>query len=148
MRGPTARRRRSAGLRLIALAEAGKFESVHPALWETAVHPDRRGDAALEQVVREMMLEVGPEAFIRQQRAIIGRMDSRPFLKSIQVPTVVAVGEQDVLMPLPLAEEMHAEIAGAELAVIPNAGHLSTLEQPEAVTAVLATWLAQAGDEP
>lgn len=134
-------------LQLIEMAETGAFEDVHPALWPRLVHPDHLGDAALEATVREMMLEVGPTAFMRQQRAIIGRMDSRPFLKSVTQPALVLVGEQDAITPLVQAEEMHGLLPEAELVVVPQSGHLSSLEQPERVYDALAAWLARIPEE-
>jgi pimeloyl-ACP methyl ester carboxylesterase len=92
--------------------------------------------------VREMAERVGREAFLRQQQAILQRPDSRPMLPGIQVPTLVAVGEQDILTPPELAEEMAAAIPGARLAHIAQAGHLPTMEQPDVVNAVLREWLA------
>jgi pimeloyl-ACP methyl ester carboxylesterase len=129
--------------RLIALAEAGEFDKVHDALWAALVHPSRHDDAELEGVVRSMMLETGPEAFVRQERAIIGRADSRPYLKAIGVPTLILVGEEDAITPVDKAEEMQAGVQGAELVVVPECGHLSTLERPDAVNEALGAWLAR-----
>jgi pimeloyl-ACP methyl ester carboxylesterase len=127
--------------RLIAMARAGKLEQVHIVLWEKLVHEDRREDAELEAIVKRMLLEVGPAAFARQQRAIIGRMDSRPTLPSIHVPTLVLVGDGDRITPPTLARELAEGVPSAELAVIPDCGHLSALERPDEVTAAIAKWL-------
>ena len=132
----TARRRR-----LMELAQGGQFEEVHKVLWPRLVHPDRYGDKALEAVVRQMMEETGVEAFCRQQEAIIGRMDSRLLLSAIACPTLVLVGAQDAITPIEMAEEMADAIKGATLAIIPETGHLSTLEAPVHVNAALAKWL-------
>jgi pimeloyl-ACP methyl ester carboxylesterase len=70
------------------------------------------------------------------------RVDSRPDLPRIAVPTLVAVGEHDILTPPELAEEMAAAIPGARLARIPGAAHLPPMETPEAVTTLLRDWLA------
>jgi pimeloyl-ACP methyl ester carboxylesterase len=64
-------------------------------------------------------------------------------LGGIAVPTLVAVGEQDILTPPELAEEMAAAIPGAELARIPMAGHLPTMEQPDIVNGLLRQWLGR-----
>lgn len=128
-------------LRLIRLAEGQAFEAVHGQLWPRLVHPDRRDDAALEATVLAMLRETGAETFVAQQRAIIGRMDSRPGLSAIEVPTLVLVGEQDAITPPDHARDMAEGIQGAELVVVPNCGHLSTLECPEAVTEALVRWL-------
>jgi pimeloyl-ACP methyl ester carboxylesterase len=81
-----------------------------------------------------MTEEVGVEGFARQQQAIIGRADSRPDLAGIRCPTLVLVGDGDVLTPPALATEMAQGIAGARLVTVPESGHLSTLEQPRRVT--------------
>jgi pimeloyl-ACP methyl ester carboxylesterase len=88
-----------------------------------------------------MAEDVGPEAFVRQQTAIIGRPDSRPTLTTISCPTLVLLGEQDQLTPLDRAVEMAHGIRGAELVTVPECAHLSTLEQPRVVTRALLDWL-------
>jgi len=114
---------------------------VATALFPRLVHPDRIRDDELEAVVREMARDTGPEAFERQQRAIMTRPDSRPSLAAIACPTIVIVGDQDQITPPPVAEEIAAGIGHARLVVILDSGHLSTLEQPVAVTsALIAEW--------
>jgi pimeloyl-ACP methyl ester carboxylesterase len=126
---------------LMALARSGDLDAVHEVLWPRLVHEDRRDDAALEEVVRTMLHETGVEAFIRQQRAIMGRMDSRPTLGAIACPALVLVGEDDAITPPAMAYEMADAIADAELDVITDCGHLATLERPDAVTRALERWL-------
>jgi pimeloyl-ACP methyl ester carboxylesterase len=84
-----------------------------------------------------MAEETGAEAFVRQQRALITRPDARPLLASIQCPTLVLVGDGDELTPPVLSEEIAAAIPGARLVIVPDCGHLSTLERPEAVNKAL-----------
>lgn len=129
--------------RLIALADAERFEDIHSRLWPRLVHPDRQGDQALQEVVFGMMRETGAEAYVRQQRAIMARADSRPTLPGIEIPTLVLVGEGDAITPPEIAREMAEMIEWASLVVVPESGHLSTLEQPEKVTQALGLWLAQ-----
>ncbi len=129
--------------RLIALAEAGRFEEVHQVLWPRLVHPDRLSDADLEAVVLRMLRDTGPAAFVRQERAIMARQDMRPMLPGIEIPTLVLVGEQDILTPPELAREIAEAIEWASLVVVPDCGHLSTLERPEAVNHALEAWLRQ-----
>ena len=71
----------------------------------------------------------------------MSRPDSRPLLGSIECPTLVLVGDSDTLTPPDLSKELADGIAGAKLAVIPECGHLSTIEQPDAVNAALIDWL-------
>ena len=129
--------------RLIALAESGRFEEVHGGLWPRLVHPDRVSDMALEATVLQMLRDTGPEAFVRQERAIMARRDARPVLPGIEIPTLVLVGEQDVLTPPELAREMAEAVEWASLVVVPDCGHLSTLERPDAVNHALRAWLQQ-----
>src|SRR5689334_7058022 len=122
---------------LIALARSGRFAEIADMLYPRLVDKSRHNDAALRQVVRVMAQEVGPDAFVRQQTAIMGRPDSRPGLGAIRCPTLVLVGEGDVLTPPELASELAAGIPTARLVKVPGSGHLSTLEQPAAVSKAL-----------
>jgi pimeloyl-ACP methyl ester carboxylesterase len=127
---------------MIALAEKGAFDNVTTLLWQRLVAPARLADEPLRLLVRQMADDVGAGGFIRQQQAIMKRPDSRPVLSSTSCPTLIVVGEEDVITPVADAREM-AELAGphARLKVIPACGHLSTLEAPEALTAELRRWL-------
>lgn len=130
------RRRRG----LLALSESGQFRGVTPRLLPQLLAPAHLG-TPLGAEVMAMADRVGRPAFHRQQRAIMHRVDSRPDLPFITVPTLVAVGAQDTLTPPHLAEEMAGLIPGARLAVIPGCGHLPPMEDPAAVTALLGEWL-------
>jgi pimeloyl-ACP methyl ester carboxylesterase len=131
------RRRRG----LISLSRSGRFRGVTPRLLPQLIHPSRL-DGPLAAEVMEMAERVGQDAFLRHQAAIMHRPDSRPGLGRIAVPTLVGVGAEDVLTPPPLAAEMAAMIPGARLRHFAGAGHLPTMETPEAVNAALAAWLA------
>lgn len=128
---------------MIALAEKGAFDNVTTLLWQKLVAPARLADEPLRLLVRGMADEVGADGFVRQQKAIMKRPDSRPMLAGLSIPTLVLVGEEDEITPVAEAREM-AGLAGSavRLAVVPGCGHLSTLEAPEAVTAELLRWLA------
>jgi pimeloyl-ACP methyl ester carboxylesterase len=125
----------------IALAEAGRFEDVIGPQFPLYVHPSRAGDAALKAEYLAMCRDVGPQAYVRQQKAILSRVDSRPLLPTIRCPTLVLVGEQDAATPPALSEEMAAAIPGARLVIVPECGHLSTMERPQAVTKELVAWM-------
>ncbi len=139
---PDSDERLAARLAQIELARTGRFGEVPDIQYPMLVHADRESDADLKAVVREMAEETGPEAFIRQVTAIMGRPDSRPGLGAIGCPTMVLVGEGDRLTPPAEAAEMHAAIRGSRLVTIPGSGHLSSIEKPEAVATALAEWLA------
>ena len=122
---------------LIELARTGRFAEILDSQYPTLVHRSRHGDAALKATVRVMNEETGADAYLRQQQAIIDRPDSRPGLAAIGCPTLVLVGDSDEPTPPELAREMAAAIPGSSLVVVPDCGHLSTLERPQAVNAAL-----------
>ncbi|KFC67700.1 Alpha/beta hydrolase fold protein [Devosia sp. LC5] len=131
------RAKRRAGIESIKL---GKFIGVSRALLASLLTQEHQ-DTPLAEEVQAMSERVGQEAYISQQTAILGRIDSRPSLGAIAVPTLVGVGEADMLTPLAMAEEMAAGIDGAELVVFPDSAHLPTMENPAAVVVALRKWL-------
>ena len=126
----------------VALAQAGEFAQIPDLQFPTLVHPARHQDAALHAVVRMMAEETGAASFVRQQKAIAGRPDSRNGLARIRCPTLVLVGDGDELTPPDLAREIAGHIDGSRLIIVPQCGHLSTLERPLAVTEALIGWLS------
>lgn len=126
---------------LIALAQQGNFKGVTPKLLPSWVHPERMKDSAFVESVTTMTQRVGRDAFIRQQTAIMNRPDSRPGLSRIKCPTLVLCGREDAATPVELHREVAADIAEARLVIVPDCGHLSTMEQPDAVNRELRRWL-------
>jgi pimeloyl-ACP methyl ester carboxylesterase len=126
---------------LMARAKAGEYRAILDELFPGFVHPSRRGDAALRQLVHDMGDDVGVEGFVRQQAAIIARVDSRPALAWIKCPTLVLTGDEDNTIPNSLSKEMADGIHGARLVILPNCGHFPQPEQPEATAAALVEWL-------
>ncbi|MBT3536607.1 MAG: alpha/beta fold hydrolase [Rhodospirillaceae bacterium] len=126
----------------IKQAQVGRFLGMTDRLISQFIHPDRLADGNLVDAVKKMALDVGRDGFIRQQTAIIGRPDSRRDLGGIECPTLVLVGGQDALTPVARHEEIQAAIPGAELRVIEDCGHLSTMERPDEVNQAMREWLA------
>jgi pimeloyl-ACP methyl ester carboxylesterase len=126
---------------LLELARQGRFADITESQYPLLVHKSRHGDAELKAKVRAMNEETGPDAYQRQQQAIMSRPESRPGLAAITCPTLVLVGDDDQLTPPALAREMAAGIRGSRLVVVPECGHLSTLERPQAVTQALVEWM-------
>lgn len=133
-------RRRGA---LVTLARTGRFKGVTPRLLPTLVHADHVNVPEIGGVVLAMAERVGRDAFCRQQQAILSRPDSRPFLPSIQVPTLCIVGRDDQISPPDRAQEMADAIAGASIAVIDHCGHMAPLEQPAITTSRMREWLTR-----
>ena len=125
---------------LMSLVGKGHFLGVTPRLLPQLLHPDHVA-TELAQIVMGMAERVGPDAFLRQQAAIMGRTDSRPSLGEIKVPALVVCGDHDAITPPPIAREIADGIPGAELVIIERAGHLSPLEQPAAVNRAMIDWL-------
>ncbi len=127
---------------MLALARTGDFKALLLQAFGALMHLSCKDDPMLRDITMRMGLAVGVDGMARQLDAIIGRIDSRPTLSAINVPTLVLVGDSDLLTPRDCAEEMVAAIAGSRLAVVPDCGHCSTLEQPEAVSRALIQWIA------
>jgi pimeloyl-ACP methyl ester carboxylesterase len=123
--------------------ELGDFKGVTSRLLPLLVHQDRLSDDALMAVIQGSAENVGAEAYVRQQKAIMTRQDGRQSLKKVTCPALVLCGREDALTPLVLHEEMAAAIPGASLVVIEDCGHLAPLERPRAVSAVMRYWLGR-----
>jgi pimeloyl-ACP methyl ester carboxylesterase len=120
------------------------FANVVSTLLPRLMLPEHARDEALAEAFTAMASSVGQEAFLRQQTAIMGRIDSRPFLRRITCPTLVLCGRDDAVTPVEVHEELAAGIPGSRLKIVETCGHLSALEQPEQVTEALRDWLSGA----
>ncbi len=101
------------------------------------------GRAELAEEVNDMMVSTSVPGLVGALQGMADRPDSVPLLKEIAVPTLILVGERDVLTPLPYADRMHADIPHSRLEVIPGAGHLPSLEAPEAVNQAIRLFVEQ-----
>jgi pimeloyl-ACP methyl ester carboxylesterase len=126
---------------LIELTKRGKFAGVPDRLLPLFLHSSRLDDSRLTGIVRSMANNVGAAAFLRQQPAIMQRVDARASLSLIACPTLLLCGEHDLLTPIDRHEEMKQLIPGAQMVVVRGAGHLPTLEKPEETSRALAAWL-------
>lgn len=125
--------------------EAGRVEAVLRANLLFAFHPRVTADSELARTYLDFVLRAGADALVRQNRAIMARADLRPTLRAVQCPTLVACGDSDLLTPPEHAREIAAGIAGARLEIVPDCGHLLTLEQPERINMLLLEWLGALG---
>jgi 3-oxoadipate enol-lactonase len=99
------------------------------------------GNPALVENLRQIMQSVSPEGFIGDLQGMKNRPDSTPWLSQIDVPTLLVFGAQDQIIPLDEARLMHSLIPGSRLEIIPNAGHLPNLEQPQTFNEILRNFL-------
>lgn len=127
---------------MVHRARTGDFDQLLVEAFSFMLHPAHQTDPALRATTLRMGQTVGVEGFARQTEAIIGRVDSRPGLAVISVPTLVLVGDSDPLTPPDRSQEMAEAIPGARLVIVPECGHGSTLEQPEAVNRALIEWIS------
>ena len=135
--------RRAGRLADIATVEAGGIDALIPELPGRWLLPAHRQRSDLRALVASMARSVGAQGQRNQQHAMLGRPDSHADLAAVTVPTLVLCGAGDAVTPPADHEAMAARVAGAHLVVVPDSGHLSTIEQPAAVTAALSTWLAE-----
>ena len=98
-------------------------------------------DSALVDRWMAMARRVGPDGFVRQLRAQVGRPDSRPTLHRMSVPTLVISGSDDALCPPALQAELASGLPTVEHRTIDGAGHMSPLDCPAEVATALAGWL-------
>jgi pimeloyl-ACP methyl ester carboxylesterase len=133
--------RTAARLDLVANAEREGVRRAQELLMPVLIHPSRFGERPLVESILQMAVDTGLAAFKRQEAALIGRTDNRRLLASIRCPTLVLVGREDALTPVEQHREIADAIPGAKLEIVPDCGHLSTLEQPEAVSRALRAWL-------
>jgi pimeloyl-ACP methyl ester carboxylesterase len=126
---------------MIARAQGGDYRGVLDELFAGFVHPSRRDDLSLRQLVHDMGDDVGVDGFVRQQAAVMSRPDSRPTLAWIKCPTLVLTGDEDHTIPNALSVEMADGIPGAKLVILADCGHLPQPEQPKATADALVEWL-------
>lgn len=88
-----------------------------------------------------MMRRMSPEAVAQVQRGMAERPDSVETLKTMNVPTLIITGDEDILTGVNEAELMHRHIPGSQLRVIPKAGHYSPWEQPQEAAKILRQFL-------
>ena len=85
----------------------------------------------LVEFVREMMLETSEDGVVGALAALRDRPDSFTTLSEIDVPTLIIHGADDQIIPLTESQAMHEAITNSQLVIIPDAGHLMNLEQPD-----------------
>jgi pimeloyl-ACP methyl ester carboxylesterase len=100
----------------------------------------RLGDAALVNGVIDMFARSSAEVFGAQIRALLERPDASGLLPGIRCPALVLCGEEDGWAPAARHRDMAARIPEAQLVLVPECGHMCTLERPEEVTRALMEW--------
>jgi pimeloyl-ACP methyl ester carboxylesterase len=107
------------------------------------VHPSRLADTGLIGAILDMFARKSADIFAAQINALLARPDATALLGDVRCPALVLCGRDDTWAPLARHEEMAAMIAGSELAVIEQCGHMAPMERPRDVAAALARWHAR-----
>ncbi len=141
--GPLSETPREAAARepLIIGAQSGRLSDVMRQAMRPEYLAPGPGRMALLNQMYQMAGELGAEVFVRQSRALQRRPDQQGTVRKIRVPTLILGGAHDGLTPARRLEFLAGLIAGARLHIIEDAGHMPTLETPEATTAALRDWL-------
>jgi len=124
-------------------AAAGQLEAVMRDEMKPNYLTDGPNRAGILDLCMDMALDLGPEVFLRQSRALRDRPDQCETLRRFDRPALVLCGREDSLCPLSRHELMHDVLPKSTLTVIEGAGHLPTLEQPDKTTAALRRWLEE-----
>jgi pimeloyl-ACP methyl ester carboxylesterase len=106
-----------------------------------AFHPRQAADTALVSAYLGFVMDAGAQQLIAQNRAVITRPDARAHLPGLRCPTLVMCGDADQLTPPECSQEIAALVPHAHLVMLPECGHMLTMEQPALVNAALARWL-------
>jgi pimeloyl-ACP methyl ester carboxylesterase len=128
----------------IAKVRSEGVEPIAGTMLEKLIAPSSASKADLVERVRRIMLRQKAETVAADLLAMRDRPDSSDLLRQIDVPTLVVVGDQDVLTPPSDARAMAEAIPSARLVTISQAGHLTPVEQPRAVSQALSEFFASA----
>ena len=128
------------------LVEKGKFDQKANLFHGMLTAPDYLHDVEKSEKLMAMIYRTSSEEYLRQQTAIFNRPDSTETLATIDCPTLILCGELDQITPPAVHQEMTNKISGAQLEIIPGAGHLSTLEAGEKVGPLICNWLLGLAD--
>lgn len=126
---------------LAEVKERGSVAAADQMLPKLVADRTRANHPEIVNGLREMILGNSPEVVSGAILALMTRPDARSTLPTISCPTLILVGDEDAITPRALSEEMHQSISGAELVVIPGAGHMSNMEQPDAFNQALSRFL-------
>lgn len=124
---------------MAVLAETAGAASIADQMLSRLLSPN--ATAVVQAQVRDMIMAADPAGIAAAVRGMALRYDSTDLLSSIRVPTLLIGGEQDALTPPATMQAMQNAIDGSSLTIVPGAGHLPNLEQPEVFTTALLKFL-------
>jgi len=140
--GDAGEQERAGRMALLEIARTKGMRAVGEKWVQGMVHPGRLQDQPLIESILQMIERKTPEIFAAQINALLNRPDATPVLQSLTCPTLLMCGREDSWSPLARHQDMQMLAPASELIAIKNSGHMSTMEQPQAVTAAIQGWLA------
>jgi pimeloyl-ACP methyl ester carboxylesterase len=143
LQGPAGDEERAARLALLALARDQGMRRMAQVWMQPMLHPARLADAALTEAILDMFERHTPAQFAGQIDALLARPDAADLLPRIGCPALVLCGREDAWSPPARHEEMASLLPGSRLAIVERCGHMSPLEEPDAVAKALLEWLRQ-----
>ena len=131
------RRRRQ----LLAIARSEGMRTMALQWVQGMVAPCRLQDHSLIESIVQMFERKSPDVFEAQMNALLGRPDATPVLAQIRCPALILTGREDAWSPPATHQLMAGAIPNAKLVIVPDSGHMSTMEQPAAVAQAMRDWL-------
>ncbi len=119
----------------------GEREQVLEELRPGIVHPDRRNDHTLLELIKNSQNQFPIEGLINQTLVEINGGDTTANLDKIACPTLIIQGRQDPFFPLEIQQGIASKIPHAKLTIIEDCGHMIPVEQPQALSALLRLWI-------
>lgn len=138
--GDAGEKERAGRHQLLELARADGMRAMGQQWARGMVHP-KHLDTPVFEAILQMITRNTPDMFASQIQALLTRPDATSLLPQIHCPTLLLCGSDDQWSPLARHEVMQRTIVGASLNVVQMSGHMTTMEQPQAVSRALATWL-------
>lgn len=139
--GEAGEREKAGRYRLLEIAQRDGMLAMAKEWASGMVHPSRLTDAPLMDAIHSMIAQASVAKFDAQIRALLTRPDRTALLAELHLPTLVLCGHDDSWSPIARHEEMARLIEGSHLVDVPECGHMSTMEKPEAITTALRDWL-------
>lgn len=129
--------------KMIDQVERGQYKAICNQLFDLMAAEQHLDDAELKSSFKAMAEKVTPQGFINQMKQILTKSEFLSFLPKIEKETLIIIGQDDRMFPPALSREMNDKIKNSNLSIIPDCGHLSTMEQPEAVTVELVNFFSR-----
>lgn len=126
---------------LVALAQTQGMRAMLREWLPPMIDSRRINDRVLVNAIIEMMSRKTPEIFAAQVRALLARPDAGAVLEQIRCPALLLTGREDGWSTPAQHAAMAAKIAGSQIVIVPDCGHMSMLERPAEVSAALRAWL-------